>query len=74
MSARSTKPYYSESEAARALGVTVEEFRGLLKRHVVEDEGDLSNVGRTTFHAADVLVLKLLATRAVAAPGAREPD
>lgn len=68
MASKLPKAFYSETEAARYLGVSVEDFRSLLKRHIVNTEEDMNNVSRTTFHAADVLVLKLLSSRALAAP------
>jgi hypothetical protein len=73
MASSPPKPYYSESEAARALGLSVEEFRGLLKRHIIDSDADLSNASRTTFHASDVLLLRLLATRALGSPGRPTP-
>jgi len=73
MASNLPKPYYSESEAARALGLSVDEFRSLLKRHIIDSDADLSNSSRTTFHASDVLVLKLLATRALGPPNRTTP-
>jgi hypothetical protein len=32
--ASKTKPYYTELEAAKSLGVTVEEFRTLVRRYI----------------------------------------
>jgi hypothetical protein len=73
MAANPPKPYYSESEAARTLGLSVEEFRGLLKRHIIDSDADLSNSSRTTFHASDVLLLRLLATRVLNSPSRATP-
>lgn len=70
MASNLPKAYYSESEAARALGLSVDEFRSLLKRHIIDSDADLTNSSRTTFHASDVLVLRLLATRALSNPTA----
>jgi hypothetical protein len=55
------KAYYSEVEAARSLGVTISEFRDLVRRHIIDREEDMSNVEITTFHAADLLLLRMLA-------------
>jgi len=63
MPVRSPKAYYSESEAARTLGISIEEFRGLIRRHIVETEEDLHNCPKTTFCPADLLLLKLLSGR-----------
>jgi hypothetical protein len=67
MPVKMTKAYYSESEAARSLGMTVLEFRALVRRHIVEREEDMPNVELTTFHAADLLLLKMLSA------GSEEP-
>ncbi len=48
--ASKTKPYYTEIEAAKSLGVTVEEFR---------------NSGVTTFHASDLLILRMFTGRSL---------
>ncbi len=56
----SPKSYFSETEAARSLGISVEEFRNLLQRHIVDREEDMNNVAVTTFHASDVLLLRML--------------
>jgi hypothetical protein len=58
-----TKAYFSEAEAARHLGVSIEEFRTLVRRHIVVREEDLNNVPLTTFHASDLLLLRLLTGR-----------
>jgi hypothetical protein len=61
MPVKTAKAYYSENEAARSLGVTVPEFRNLVRRHIIERDEDMSNVELTTFHAADLLLLRMLA-------------
>lgn len=66
MSTRSPKAYYSESEAARTLGMTIEEFRGLIRRHIIESEDDLHNCPKTTFYPSDLLLLRLLSGRPTA--------
>lgn len=58
-----TKAYFSEVEAARQLGISIDEFRTLVRRHIIEREEDLNNVSITTFHASDLLLLKLLTGR-----------
>ena len=69
-----SKSFYSEPEAARALELTVTEFRALLRRHIVDSDEDLSNSGRTAFHASDILLLKLLANRSLRSATATHPD
>jgi hypothetical protein len=59
------KAYYSEVEAAKSLGVTIVEFRNLVRRHIIDHEEDMSNVEITTFHAADLLLLRMLSKPAV---------
>lgn len=66
MANRLPKAYFSELEAARSLGISVEDFRTLVRRHITDREEDLSNVSVTTYHAADLLVLRLLAGGAIA--------
>lgn len=57
---RTTKSHYSETEAADALGVSVEQLRSLIKNYVVVAEEDLSNVPNATFQASDLLLLRIL--------------
>lgn len=59
------KTQFTEAEAAEQLGVTVEELRTLIRRHIVTDEGDASNVPMTSFQPSDLLVLRLLAKNQV---------
>lgn len=69
------KGYYTEAEAAAALGLGIEAFRTLIRKHIVEGEDDMNNVPTTTFQASDVWALKLfllgVKTETVKAP---EPD
>ncbi|MBK5294961.1 MAG: hypothetical protein JJE04_25205 [Acidobacteriia bacterium] len=65
MQIRTPKSYFSETEAARTLGISVEEFRTLLQRHIIDREEDLNNVSVTTFHASDVLLLRMLIGRQI---------
>ena len=60
---KSTKPQYSEAEAAKELGVSVEELRTLIRSHIAEADEDLNNVSVTSFHPSDLLLLKLLSGR-----------
>ena len=54
------KTQYSEQEAAQELGLSIEQFRTLIKSHIVDSEEDLNNVPVASFHPSDLLVLKLL--------------
>ncbi len=55
------KSEYTEEEAARAMGVTPNEFRSLLLSHVVEDADSLANVPLMRFRPSDLLLLSMLA-------------
>ncbi|HTS50786.1 MAG TPA: hypothetical protein VMH05_22730 [Bryobacteraceae bacterium] len=57
---KSSKTQYSEQEAAKELGVTVEELRALIRSHIAESDEDLNNVAVASFHPSDLLILKLL--------------
>lgn len=58
---RPGKGYYTEAEAARALGVSIESLRTLVRRHILaadlEAEG---NLPMTTFQPSDLLLLRFL--------------
>ena len=60
MASKPPKVYFSETEAARYLGVTLPDFRLLLQRHIIDREEDINNVSMTTFHASDLLLLRLV--------------
>ncbi len=55
------KTQYSEVEAAQQLGISVEEMRTLIRRHIVVEDSDVNNVPMTSFQPSDLLVLRLLA-------------
>jgi hypothetical protein len=57
---KSSKTQYSEQEAAKELGITVEELRALIRSHIAETDEDLNNVSVASFHPSDLLILKLL--------------
>jgi len=54
------KAQYSEPEAAQQLGVTVEELRTLIRRHIAVEESDGSHAPMSIFQPSDLLVLRLL--------------
>jgi|WetSurMetagenome_2_1015567.scaffolds.fasta_scaffold281938_1 hypothetical protein len=61
---RPGKGYYSEAEAAQALGLSLEELRRLVRKHILESEDDMANLPMTSFQPSDLLLLRLLvATR-----------
>lgn len=57
---RPTKSHYSESEAASALGVSVDHLRTLIRSHIVRAEEDMANVPTTTFQPSDLLILRMI--------------
>lgn len=61
--ARPPKGYYTESEAAQALGVTLDEFRALVRACLLESDDDLANLPRMYYQPSDLVVLRLLASR-----------
>jgi len=60
---RPGKGYYNEGEAAQALGISLEQLRVLVKRHIVDAEDDMANLPITTFQPSDLLLLRLLAAK-----------
>ena len=54
------KAQYSEAEVAQQLGITVDDLRTLIRRHIVIEETEATNVPMTTFQPSDLLVLRLL--------------
>ena len=67
LASRLSKGQYSEKEAAEELGVSIDEFRTLIRSHIVETDEDLNNVPVASFQPSDLLVLKFL-TRIPADP------
>jgi len=57
---RTGKSHYSETEAAHALGVSLDELRTLVRRHILHNEEDLVNLPVTSFQPSDLLLLRLL--------------
>ena len=68
---KSNKTHFSETEAARELGITIEEFRHLIRSHIVVQEEDLNNTRGAVYQASDLLVLKLLSGRPTASTAPR---
>jgi hypothetical protein len=57
---RPGKGYYSETEAAQALGLTIDSLRALVRQHILQSEDELANLPMTTFQPSDLLLLRLL--------------
>ena len=58
---KSPKVQYTETEAAALLGIGLEELRDLVRRHIIKEDSEASNLAYATFQASDLLVLKILA-------------
>ena len=67
---RPGKGYYNENEAAQALGISLEEFRVLVRKHILEADDDLVNLPLMSFQPSDLLLLKLLSRGAGMQEGA----
>jgi hypothetical protein len=61
MLSKPAKPSYSETEAAAAIGVTIEQLRSLIQNHIVARGEPLGNSPVLTFQRSDLLLLKFLA-------------
>lgn len=63
LASKTGKTQFSESEAAKELGLSVEQFRVLIRNHIAETDEDLNNVSVASYHPSDLLLLKLLSGR-----------
>ena len=57
---RPAKGYFTEAEAAKALGLSPVQFRALVRRHILDCEGDMANLSMTSFQPSDLAVLRIL--------------
>jgi len=74
MASKLPKAFYSEVEAARSLGVSPKEFRTLLQQHLGASDTETDRSPETTYHASDVLLLKMfVAGRLPVPPPAPKP-
>lgn len=60
LATKTNKTQYSELEAARELGLSVDQLRALIRSHIAQSEDDLNHVSTASFHPSDLLVLKIL--------------
>jgi hypothetical protein len=58
---RPGKGHYSETEAAEALGLSVEKLRALVRRHIADSDEDLTNLSIAHLQPSDLLLLRILA-------------
>jgi hypothetical protein len=61
LSTKFNQTQYYEVEAARELGVTVDQLRSLIRSHIAQTDEDLNHIAVASFHPSDLLVLKILA-------------
>lgn len=57
---RPQKSHYSEVESAQELGLTLDQFRTLIKQHITYGEEEEGNITNTAFQASDLLLLRFL--------------
>ncbi len=72
MLGRTGKLYFTENEAARILGISVDQFRTLLTRHICDKAEDVINASQTTYHASDIVLLKMFVSQIAEAAASRE--
>jgi hypothetical protein len=63
------KTQYSETEAAEELGISVEQLRVLIRKHIAKSDEDLLHIAVASFHPSDLLVLKILTGQSTDLPG-----
>ncbi|MBI4893209.1 MAG: hypothetical protein HY821_21475 [Acidobacteria bacterium] len=61
---RPGKGYYNEHEAAQALGISLDQLRTLVRRHILGTEDGIENLPITSFQPSDLLLLRLLSSQA----------
>ena len=57
---RSSQTQFSEPEAARMLGVSIDQFRSLVRDLIVQDDGS-EGAMMTTYQQTDLVLLRILA-------------
>ncbi len=56
---RPSKGYYTESEAAAALGISIDALRALVKTEIVHDQ-DSPHVASNNYQPSELLTLRLI--------------
>ena len=59
---RPAKGYFTEAEAAKALSLSLPQFRILVRRHIMVTDDEMANLPMTSFQPSDLVVLRMLAT------------
>lgn len=60
ISSRPAKGYYSETEAARELGLSLDSLRALVRKYILECEEDAHNLSVTSYQPSDLLLLRMI--------------
>ncbi len=68
VAAKPVRSHYTETEAAEALGVTIEKLRELVRQHIIQNDEDLANLPSTHYQRSDLLLLRFLVQRSRSAP------
>jgi hypothetical protein len=71
---KQNKTQYSEMEAAQELGLTVDQLRVLIRKHIAHSDEDLNHIAMASFHPSDLLVLKILAGQSAELRGAEATE
>jgi hypothetical protein len=62
--ARPQKSQYTEDEAAEFLGVSIQQLRTLVQKHILgDDEAAAAGAGLAVYQRSDLLLLRLLRTQ-----------
>jgi hypothetical protein len=59
MTTNKPRPVYSEHDAARVLGVSIDQLRSLVKQHIVKDD-EVPAGTAATYLESELVVLKIL--------------
>jgi hypothetical protein len=57
------KSEFTEAEAAEELGVSLDQFRAMIRTHILDCDEDLKNLPAAIFQLSDLLILRLLEAR-----------
>ncbi|MBA3975769.1 MAG: hypothetical protein C0504_16310 [Candidatus Solibacter sp.] len=59
-SKRPPKGFFSEIEVAESIGVSVEQLRSIVRRHIVQTEEDVDKIPRAWYQPSDVVMIRML--------------
>jgi hypothetical protein len=62
------KSEFTEAEAAEELGVSLDQFRAMIRKHILDCDEDLKNLPAASFQLSDLLILRLLEGRRARSP------